>query len=600
VRYYSDELKYDRKSRRDLRRKDHTDPKVKIRRLLPKPGRGSFLKVTGPALSWAMRRSADRFMSQTAQFQALSERTLDRILTQNRGTEFARRCGLDTRAPRRVFETLPVTTYPDYAPYIERIAAGEQNLLSGDSVVYFSNTSGTTGRPKMIPVTRRQMRLGVTTKLTAIGLALRAGVLKPMRGRFMTIMIDHWNPPTEGGQQTGSATTGGFQKLAPINDLIMTSPSDVSHIAEQTASRYLHLLFGLREERLWTIIAFFPATILFAMRDLHTHAEQLLRDLADGTIDPELELPAETRTRLLQRLRPQPDRARALADLLEHERFTVPHIWPDVGAIMTATGGAFHFYTDQLQPFLSGVRIFSPVYAASEGMIGYGFSADRPHYLLLPTLAYTEFVPLEEINDPLARPIAPWQAEPGRSYEVVVTTLAGFVRYRLHDIVRVLEFRGQNPIIEFVEREGQVISVASEKTAEHHIVEAIDTASHLVDESLVDYFVAPDTEQNPGCYVLAIEEWQSDCDNQQKVRAFLRAVEAALCKVAPFYEEERHLGTLGPMEALLLKPGAFERHRNYLIAAGGSASQIKTPHAIPDPGFVRHHFQHEVLSRVEA
>ncbi len=174
------------------------------------------------------------------------------------------------------------------------------------------------------------------------------------------------------------------------------------------------------------------------------------------------------------------------------------------------------------------------------------------------------------------------------------------MRYRLHDIVRVLEFDGQSPIIEFVEREGQVISVASEKTAEHHIVEAIDKASHLVEEPLVDYFVAPDTEQNPGCYVLALEEWHGDCENKHKVREFLRAVENALCKVAPFYEEERHLGTLGPMEALVLKPGAFERHRNRLVAAGGSASQIKTPHAIPDPGFVRHNFESEVLSRVEA
>jgi hypothetical protein len=54
------------------------------------------------------------------------------------------------------------------------------------------------------------------------------------------------------------------------------------------------------------------------------------------------------------------------------------------------------------------------------------------------------------------------------------------------------------------------------------------------------------------------------------------------------------------MEALLLKPGAFERYRSQLIAAGGSASQIKTPHCIPDPGFVRQHFQREVLARVVA
>lgn len=570
------------------------------RRLLKDRPRRSYLDVLGPWVSLAMRRSADRFFRDTAKFDAISQRTLDRILWLNRRTAFARRCGLDTRSRRKVFDSLPVTTYADYAPYIKRLAAGEQHLLSGDAVVYFSNTSGTTGPPKMIPVTRQQMRRGLSTKFTAIGLALRAGLLKPMRGRFMTIMIDHLNAPTAGGRQTGSATTGAFRKLMPIQELIMSSPADVSHITEQAASRYLHLLFGLREERLWTIVAFFPATILFAMRDLQVHAEELLRDLADGTISPRLALSPEVRRRLESRLRPAPARARELTALLERGRFTLPDIWPDLGAVMTATGGAFRFYADQLRPFLGSVPIFSPVYASSEGTFGFGFSADRPHYLLLPNLAYVEFLPLEQIDDPQARPVAPRDAETGACYEVVITTLAGFVRYRLHDIVKVLDFHGQTPIIEFVEREGQVISVSSEKTAEHHIVEAIDIASHLVEQPLIDYFVAPDLDRTPGVYLLALEEWQHDRDNRQKVREFLRAVEAALCKVAPFYDEERQLGTIGPMEALLLKPGAFERYRSQLIAAGGSASQIKTPHAIPDPGFVRQHFQREVLARVVA
>jgi len=562
--------------------------------------RPSFQELAGPAISWAMERSAARFMKQAANYEAASHKTLDHILELNRETEFARSHGLDVPGRRKVFESLPVTTYADYAPYIERTGRGEQGLMSGEPIVFFSNTSGTTGPPKQIPVTKRQLRMAIRTRITALGLAIRAGVLQPMRGRFMTIMIDHVNPVTSGGVQTGSATTGGFQQLSPVNDLIMTSPGEVSHITDTTASRYLHLLFGLGEERLWAMVSFFPITILYSMRDLHTHADELLRDLADGTITARLPLPADVRGRLEQRLRPNPARARELGELLEQGRFTVPDIWPDLGAVLTATGGAFRFYADQLGPYLGDVPVFSPVYSASEGTIGYGFAADQPYYLLVPELAYVEFLPLEEIDNPQARPIPPWAAELGRSYEIVITSLVGFVRYRLYDVVRVREFIGQNPVIEFVEREGQVINVSSEKTAEHHIVEAIDMASHLVHEPLVDYFVAPNTEQTPGVYLLALEEWHHDCDDNEKVREFLRAVESALCKVAPYYEEERGLGTVGPMEALLLRPGAFERYRQSLIDAGSADSQLKTPHAIPDPGFVGHHFRHEILARIQA
>jgi hypothetical protein len=443
------------------------------------------------------------------------------------------------------------------------------------------------------------MRMAVSTRLISLGLALRAGVLNTMHGRFMTIMTEHVSGRTAGGLPKGAATTGGFQQLGHITDLILTSPGDVIRVHDQTTARYLHLLFGLREERLWTIVAFFPATILFALRDLQAHAPQLLRDLADGTLDPGLALSAETRARLSRRLRPERARAQALTALLEQGRFAVHDIWPELGAILTATGGGFRFYVDQLQPFLGGVPIFSPVYSASEGTIGLGFSSSQPYYLILPAVAYVELLPVAQMDDPRARPIPAWEANPGDSYEVVITTLAGFTRYRLHDIVRVVELYGQTPVIEFVERRGQVIDILGEKTAEHHIVAALESACHTVTAPLVDYFVAPDTEQTPARYILAIEGWHGGCDDAQMVRGLLQAFEAALRTTAPDYDEERELGTLGPMAVVLLKPGAFERQREQRVAAGGAASQIKTPHVVPDPGFLRREFQHEVVSRMD-
>jgi len=553
--------------------------------------------MAGPAFCWMMQRSADKFMRETAHFRRSSEKTLRRILALNGKTAFGRDHGLDGKSARRVFETLPTTIYADYAPYIERIAAGEQNVLTAEPVVYFATTSGTTGPPKMIPVTRRRMRLAVASIGTSMGLALRAGVLQPMRGPFMQIMTEHISGTTAGGVPTGAVTTSGFKRLGSFADVILSSPADVARVPDQASARYLHLLFGLGEQQLWTIAAFFPATLLFAMRDLHENAEDLLRDLADGAISPALELPTEARSRLQRRLNPARERARALQALIEQDRLTAAEIWPKVGAILTVTGGAFHFYADQLRPFLGDVPIFSPLYIASEGTFGFGFSADRPYYLLLPALAYIELLPVEVMDDPQARPIPAWEAEPGRSYEVVITTWDGLVRYRLHDIVRVVEIYGETPVIEFVERRGQVIDILGEKTAEHHIVEAIETAGRAIDEPLVDYFVAPDTVTTPARYLLAIEEWHDGGETHQQAREFVRAVDAALRHIAADYAEECQLGTLGPMGLVLLRAGSFERLRAKGVAAGGPASQIKTPHVIPDPDFIRREIQDDVLER---
>ncbi len=550
-------------------------------------------------ISWGMRRRADKFMAETASYAAASTRTLDRILALNGSTEYGRRRGLDGPNPRQVFDRLPVTTYADYSAYIERTAAGEQNLLSGEPVIYFSTTSGTTGPPKMIPVTQRQMRMAVGTRMTSMGLALRAGVLKPMRGRFMTMITEHVSGQTPGGMPMGAATTGGFRQLGSFADKILTSPPDVMRVHDQATSRYLHLLFGLVDERLWTMIAFFPATILFALRTLEAQKVNLVRDLADGTLNPELELPEAARARLLSLRRPDPARARALTALLDSGQFTPAKIWPDLGAILTATGGAFGFYIDQLRPLLDGVEVFSPVYSASEGTIGYGFSADQPFYLMLSSLAYVELLPVDQMNDPKARPIPAWQAKPGTEYEVVITTLAGFTRFRLHDIVRVIELYGQTPVFEFVERSGQVLDIAGEKTAEHHVVEAMELAGRDVNLPLVDYFVTLDTETAPGRYLLVIESTHTGPGLAELAREFLQAAEAALHKVAFYYDEDRGLGILASMAMVVLKPGAFERYRDRRVAAGASASQVKTPHVVLDPEFLNREMQDEAMLRVE-
>ncbi len=538
-------------------------------------------------------------MAETASYAAASTRTLDRILALNGSTEYGRRRGLDGPNPRQVFDRLPVTTYADYSAYIERTAAGEQNLLSGEPVIYFSTTSGTTGPPKMIPVTQRQMRMAVGTRMTSMGLALRAGVLKPMRGRFMTMITEHVSGQTPGGMPMGAATTGGFRQLGNFADKILTSPPDVMRVHDQATSRYLHLLFGLGDERLWTMIAFFPATILFALRTLEAQKVNLVRDLADGTLNPELELPEAARARLLSLRRPDPARARALTALLDSGQFTPAKIWPDLGAILTATGGAFGFYIDQLRPLLDGVEVFSPVYSASEGTIGYGFSADQPFYLMVSSLAYVELLPVDQMNDPKARPIPAWQAKPGTEYEVVITTLAGFTRFRLHDIVRVIELYGQTPVFEFVERSGQVLDIAGEKTAEHHVVEAMELAGRDVNLPLVDYFVTLDTETAPGRYLLVIESTQTGPGLAELAREFLQAAEAALHKVAFYYDEDRGLGILACMAMVVLKPGAFERYRDRCVAAGASASQVKTPHVVLDPEFLNREMQDEAMLRVE-
>ena len=51
-------------------------------------------------------------------------------------------------------KTVPIRDYEAFAPYIERIKGGEQNVLWKGRPIYFAKTSGTTSGAKYIPITK--------------------------------------------------------------------------------------------------------------------------------------------------------------------------------------------------------------------------------------------------------------------------------------------------------------------------------------------------------------------------------------------------------------------------------------------------------------
>lgn len=74
----------------------------------------------------------------------------------HQNTEYGRNYGLSEIKTIEQFQAqIPILPYSSYEPYIERIANGETNILTADPVVYLSHTSGSTGKQKFIPVTRR-------------------------------------------------------------------------------------------------------------------------------------------------------------------------------------------------------------------------------------------------------------------------------------------------------------------------------------------------------------------------------------------------------------------------------------------------------------
>jgi hypothetical protein len=74
----------------------------------------------------------------------------------NEETAFGRAHGFARISDCREYSrALPIADYEVLRPDINRIIAGEKNVLTADDPEMFTTTSGTTAEPKLIPVTPR-------------------------------------------------------------------------------------------------------------------------------------------------------------------------------------------------------------------------------------------------------------------------------------------------------------------------------------------------------------------------------------------------------------------------------------------------------------
>ncbi|KAK8329735.1 hypothetical protein V6Z12_A11G343800 [Gossypium hirsutum] len=92
----------------------------------------------------------------TSNAHEIQEQMLEEILIRNAGTEYLSRFFVNGQNHKQNFETnVPIVTYEDIKPYIDRIANGEtSSILFADPITQFIQSTGTSeGKPKLIPMT---------------------------------------------------------------------------------------------------------------------------------------------------------------------------------------------------------------------------------------------------------------------------------------------------------------------------------------------------------------------------------------------------------------------------------------------------------------
>ncbi|KAI6006117.1 GH3 auxin-responsive promoter-domain-containing protein [Pisolithus albus] len=275
----------------------------------------------------------------------------------------------------------------------------------------------------------------------------------------------------------------------------------------------MYALFALVEPKLETINTLFTMMCRDLCRAIHDQLGDFIHCIETGVI-PDLEGIDQVKENLQQFLQPNPDRAeelRKIGKAIETQGW-FKQIWPELHVILATASGPFSTVFPEIRHYIGpNVSLETLTIASSEAFLALAYDPrDLGLYKVVGSDDVIEFLPVDEPEE--SRYLAQMgNVDPGKKYEVVLTTRDGFWRYRLGDVVEVIGFdpRDGQPVVRYVERRNDSlfnvhIRIANEVMTETQLPSIVDATSDLLG-GVSEFCVCPDYRGSVGRYAFMVE-----------------------------------------------------------------------------------------------
>ncbi|MHC4915072.1 MAG: GH3 auxin-responsive promoter family protein [Planctomycetota bacterium] len=516
-------------------------------------------------------------------------RALRRALSCAASTEYARRHGFSTVGNADDYRRrVPLVHYEDVADLVDRQRRGEPDVLVPGRPEMFARTSGTTGRSKYIPVTRRSY-LDYHFAQTVWRNHMLRDHPEVVGRKLLSIVSPAAEEYSAAGIPCGAISGKIYLSQSPGTRMFVPVPYEVMELHDYRAKYYLitRLAAGADVGLIATANA---ATLVVLAEEMAANAEALANDIERGAVGVDVPLPAGLMDKLWPRLAPDAaTAARIRAALEEHGTLRPRDLWPRLELMVVWLGGAAGFFTPRVQ------RLYSPRFTrdlgftASEGFFAVPLTDNSPVGAPALTRVFMEFIPEEENGEGQPRTLLAHELEEGGRYFLVITTTGGLFRYRMEDLVEVAGRcgrRGTSPELRFLSKGARILSLAGEKVSEFQASRAASRAVEGSGLDLVGFTVSLRLpgEERPG-YVVAVEPRGEAPPGA--LQSFLESFEAGLRAANIEYRGKRDSLRLSAPVLLILPEGSYRRWRAERVAGGAHDGQIKPPNLLPPDEFNR-------------
>jgi len=438
-------------------------------------------------------------------------------------------------------DTVPLQTYEDIKPWVERLRNGEKNLLWPGEVKWFAKSSGTTSdKSKFIPVT--------------------ADALEEchFRGGKDVLALYVRNNPETNLIWGKSLTLGGSTRL---NDF-----SNNSYYGDLSAILIENVPF-------WTEFIRIPSSSIALIEEFEEKIEKIIETTINENVVSMAGVPSWYLV-LLKKV------------LEKTGKKSILEVWPNLELFIHG-GVNFEPYREQFRQIIPSSKMhYMETYNASEGFFAIQDNPSTHDMLLMLDIGiFYEFIPMSDWGSEHPGVIPLSEVEVDQNYAMVISTNGGLWRYLIGDTVKFTSKFPYKIIItgrtkHFINAFGEELIVDN---AEHAIKIACERTKAVVSE----YTAGPVFMNvgNKGAHQWIIE-FERDPDSFD---LFVSCLDNALKMLNSDYEAKRHKDiTLEMPHVLKVPKGTFYNWMKKREKIGG---QNKIPRLSNDRKYIDQLFE---------
>ena len=451
------------------------------------------------------------------------QKVFEKLISEAKNTVFGKDHGFENIQSFEDFaKHVPIRDYEELKPYVDRVVAGEENILWPGKPIYFAKTSGTTSGAKYIPLTKESMPYHIQAARNAILYYIHeTGKANFVDGKMIFLQ--------------------GSPEMQEKNGIKI---GRLSGIVAHYVPAYL------QKNRL-------PSLETNCIDDWETKVDAIVEETKNENMTVISGIPSWVQM-YFEKL--QKNTGKKVGDLFKNFNLFI-------------YGGVnFEPYRAKFENLIGRKVDSIELFPASEGFFAFQDSQkEKGMLLLLNSGIFYEFIEASTFFDENAKRLTIGEVKIGVNYVMIISTNAGLWAYNLGDTVQFTSTKPYRVVVSG--RIKHFISAFGEHVIGKEVEEAMNKAISKFNFSITEFTVAP--QITPSNENLPYHEWLVEFDtvpeNLIKVTQFL---DEEMQQQNSYYQDLIQGNVLQPLKIIPLTKDSFQ---DYMKSEGKLGGQNKMP-----------------------